>query len=437
MEQQSAGKLEEALQSFSKAVELDPNFARAYAGMAAVAGNVGQLQNAEKYAKLAMEHVDRMTERERYFVRGMYYLRTENWQKCVEEYSDLVKQYPADNIGHNNLAVCYGRLLNMPKAMDEARIGLQITPKDVMARMNFALYACYAGDFQACEQEANQVLQLNPSYEEAFLVQAYSELGQNNVSKVAGTYQKLQNLSAWGASLAASGLADVALYQGKFQEAVQIYEKGAAADLAAKKSDSAAHNFAMLAYAQLLRGDKPAALAAAQKALTQSQSVKTQFLTARIFAEADDTSRARKLGAALASSLQVSSQAYGKLVLGEVALKEKNPRQAIQSFTESSNLMDTWIGRFDLGRAYLEAGAFAEADSEFDRCIKRRGEALELFMDDGPTYSYVPVVYYYQGRVREGLKSPDFAEFYKSYLDIRGKSSDDPLVAEIHHRLPQ
>jgi serine/threonine protein kinase/tetratricopeptide (TPR) repeat protein len=437
MEQQSAGKLEEALKSFSKAVELDPNFARAYGGMAAVAGNLGQRQDAEKYAKLAMEHVDRMTERERYFVRGMYYIQTENWQKCVEEYSDLVKQYPADNFGHNNLAVCYGRLLNMQKAMDQARIGLQITPKDVMARMNFALYACYGGDFQACGQEAAHVTQVNPSYEEAYLVQAYSELGENDPSRAVETYQKMQKLGGLSASIAAAGLGDLALYQGRFREAVQIFEKGAAADLTAKKSDSAADKFAMLAYAQLLRGDKQAALLAGQKALGHNQSVKTQFLTARSFTEAGDTSRARKLGAALASSLQVSSQAYGKLILGEVALKGKDSRQAIQSFTEANNLLDTWIGRFDLGRAYLEAGAFAEADSEFDRCIKRRGEALELFMDDVPTYSYVPVVYYYQGRVREGLKSRNFAEFYKSYLNIRGKSAEDPLVSDIHHRLTQ
>ena len=51
----------------------------------------------------------------------------------------------------------------------------------------------------------------------------------------------------------------------------------------------------------------------------------------------------------------------------------------------------------------LPQEAFAEADSEFDRCIKRRGEALELFMDDMPTYSLLPAVYYYQGQVREGL----------------------------------
>src|SRR6266404_5879620 len=43
MEQQFAGNMQGALQSFSKAAELDPNFARAYAGEAAMAGNLGQL----------------------------------------------------------------------------------------------------------------------------------------------------------------------------------------------------------------------------------------------------------------------------------------------------------------------------------------------------------------------------------------------------------
>src|SRR5579863_3851171 len=133
MEQQFSGKWQDALQSFSKAAQLDPNFARAYAGMAAAAGNLGQMQDAEKYAKLAIEHVDRMTERERYRVRGQFYIRTENWQKCVEEYGELVKQYPADNIGYSNLAVCYARMLNMPKAMEEAKQGLRLAPKDVLA----------------------------------------------------------------------------------------------------------------------------------------------------------------------------------------------------------------------------------------------------------------------------------------------------------------
>ena len=85
------------------------------------------------------------------------------------------------------------------------------------------------------------------------------------------------------------------------------------------------------------------------------------------------------------------------------------------------------------GRSYLKAAAFPEADSEFDGCIRRRGEALSLFNEEA-TYGYFPPVYYYLGRVREGLKSSGFAESYRTYLSIRGKAGEDPLLAEVHKR---
>jgi len=435
MEQQFAGKWDEALKSFSKAAELDPNFARAYAGMAAAAGNLGQMQDAEKYAKLAMAHVDRMTERERYRVRGLYYIRSENWQKCVDEYTELVKQYPADNIGANSLASCYARMLNMPKAMQEGQRALLIAPKDLMARMNFSLYSCYAGDFQSCEREAGAVVQQNPANEEAYLALAYAQVGQAELPQAIETYQKIQKVSPWGGSLAVAGLAEAALYQGRVREAVQLLEKGAAADLAAKKPDAAADKFVMLANAKLMAGDKQDALSAANKALANSDSTKIRFLAARAFVEAGNLSKARDLAGVLGSAIQAPPQAYAKPILGEVALKEHNTNQAIQSFNESKDLLDTWTSHFDLGRAYLEAGAFAEADSEFDRCIKRRGEMLEMFMDDMPTYSRLPIIYYYQGRVREGLNSPGAADSYRQYLNIRGKSTEDALVTEIRQHL--
>ena len=50
--------------------------------------------------------------------------------------------------------------------------------------------------------------------------------------------------------------------------------------------------------------------------------------------------------------------------------------------TAANDLLDTWIGDFDLGRAYLEAGVPTQADSQFDRCLKRKGEALSLFADE-------------------------------------------------------
>src|SRR5262249_578730 len=97
--------------------------------------------------------------------------------------------------------------------------------------------------------------------------------------------------------------------------------------------------------------------------------------------------------------------------------------------------LDTWIGRFDLGRAFLEAEAYTEADSEFDRCIRRRGEALALFLDESPTYGFFPAVYYYLGRVRQGQKSAGFAASSRTYLSIREKAGEDSLAADARKRV--
>jgi len=43
-------------------------------------------------------------------------------------------------------------------------------------------------------------------------------------------------------------------------------------------------------------------------------------------------------------------------------------------------------------------------------------------------------VYYYQGRVREALKYPSFADSYREYLKIRGNSTEDPLLPEVRKR---
>jgi serine/threonine protein kinase/tetratricopeptide (TPR) repeat protein len=437
MEQQFAGKMEESLGSFSKAVELDPNFARAYAGMAATYGNLGQRQDSEKYIKLAMEHVDRMTERERYRIRGQYYFRTGNWQNCVAEYSEYLKQYPSDNVGQDIIAICFANLHNMPRAMEEAQRAVQIAPKDLIARMNLSLFACYSGDFQTCEREGREAQKLNPLLEECYLVLAYAQLGQGQLSQATEIYQKLQKVSERGAFLAASGLANLALYEGRYRQALQILDESVATDVAAKKPDRAADNFVMLSYAELLRGEKQPALAAAEKALANSQSTKIRFLAARTFVAAGETAKARKLAAILGSELRAEPQAYAKLIEGEAAMQEKHPSNAIQAFTDANKLLDTWIGWFDLGRAYLESGLFVEADSEFDRCLKRRGEALEFFDDGMPTYSYLPAVHYYQGRVLEGLKSPGFADPYRTYVSIRGQAGEDPLLPEIRKRIGQ
>ncbi len=434
IDQLNAGNMEEALRFLSNAVALDPNFARAYGSMAAANVNLGKMQDAEKDVKLAMEHVDRMTDRERYRVRGFYYLTTHNWQKCVEEYGELVKQFPADNVGQFNLAGCYLYLRNIPKAVAAARRAVEIVPKGALQRAALSLYSSYDGDFAGGEREAQAALGLNASFP-AYLALAEAQLGLGQMSQATETYHKLEKINALGASLAASGLADVASFEGRYADAVRILEQGAAADLAAKNPDNAAQKFAALANIQLLRGQKGPAVAAATKASAMSQVIRVRVLAAQTFVEAGEIAKAQKLASGLASELQPEPQAYATIIEGDLLLKRGDARKAITTLRDANNLLDTWIGHYELGRAYLDAGLFVEADAEFDKCIKRRGEALELFMDNVPTFGYFPSVYYLQGRAREGLKSPGFAESYRNYLSIRGQAGEDPLLPEIHRRL--
>jgi len=94
-----------------------------------------------------------------------------------------------------------------------------------------------------------------------------------------------------------------------------------------------------------------------------------------------------------------------------------------------------FVGRYGLGRAYLAAGLFPDADAEFDVCLKRRGEAAAVFLDDDPSLRYLPPVYYYRGRALEGLKSAGAAEAYKAFLAFKKVGEEDSLITDARQRL--
>jgi serine/threonine protein kinase/tetratricopeptide (TPR) repeat protein len=428
MEALSYGKFEEAQQSFAKSVELDPNFGLGYQALASVSQNLRRTEEAEKYMKEALRLSDGMTDREKFATRSLYYYLTSDYQQCVNETGELLKQYGADGGGYNMRALCYSKMRNMRAAVDEQQRAVQILPKRLVWRGNLAVYAAYSSDFQTAEREATAV---ETPTDLMTLALAFAKLSQEQLPQAVETYQKLAKVSPRGASWAAAGLADLALYEGRFSESARMFGEGAAADLAAKSRDRAARKYTSVAYANLERGDTRAAVAAADTALQNSNSVQVRLLTARTYVDASEIPRAQKLAASLAAELPSEPQAYAKIIEGEVALKSGNPREAIRLLTEANTILDTWIGHFDLGRAYLEVKAFPQADSEIDRCIKRRGEALALFADEEPTYGYFPLVYYYQGRIRQGLNNAGFTDSYRNYLAIRGESTEDPRVTEI------
>ena len=111
--------------------------------------------------------------------------------------------------------------------------------------------------------------------------------------------------------------------------------------------------------------------------------------------------------------------------------------EAVTSFQAEQSITDSWQGRFMLGRAYLEAKSFAEAHSEFDACLKRRGEATALLLDDVPSYRYFPPVHYYLGRVQEGLNISAAAESFRTFLKLKEKGEDNAMIIDARRRIDQ
>ncbi|HSP18324.1 MAG TPA: protein kinase, partial [Myxococcaceae bacterium] len=370
MDALSSSQFDKALASFRRAVERDPNFGLAWAGMAIASANIGKQQDAEKYVTEAVRHVDRMTERERFRARGLYYYLTSDYPSCVKEYGALVARYRSDAAAHNNRALCLTRLREMPKALEEMREVVAILPNRALYRVNLALYAAYAGDFATAQTEGTRAQQMSPL---GHLPLAFGQVGNGRLEDARRTYEDFGKVSPLSASFAASGLADLAAYSGRFSEAVRILEEGVTADHASGSPDRAAAKLVALAHAELAQGRKDAAIAAARRALAESQTIKIRFLAGRILAQAGQGDDARTIARQLADELPAEPRAHAKILEGELALAAGDARQAISVLGEANLLLDTWIGRFTLARAYLEAGAFAQADSELDRCTARRG----------------------------------------------------------------
>ena len=117
----------------------------------------------------------------------------------------------------------------MSGAFEEMQQAVKDLTEHVLYRANLALFAVYAGNFEKADAEVHAMPEPSAS---AIAALGLSQLGRNMLSEAETTYRQLQTMGA-RASFAVSGLGDLALYQGRFSDAIRILQEGAAADLAA------------------------------------------------------------------------------------------------------------------------------------------------------------------------------------------------------------
>lgn len=381
-----AVKDEEARDHYLKAIASDPNLGRAYSGLALVSGRLGRVAEADAAWKSALSLTDRMTDREKYRTLGFYYTYTRNYAKAIDTYTAFLAKYPADTSAHNNLAISYVNTLRFAEALEEGRALLKIYPDRTLYRTNVALYAMYAGAFDVAATEAKAVLEKDPSAHKAYLAQAATAFGAGNAAAVRDAYARMANAGARGASLASLGAADFAIYERRFTEAVDLLRDGIAKDAAGGNSTGQAGKQIALADAYLALGDRRRSITAVEAALASSRQDPILVAAAELYGRLGQAREARALLDELDAKLPAQPRAYARIIEAQQLLRDKRYSDAIETLQRAQKVIDVWLGRYVLGQAYLQAGYYAEALAEFETCMKRRGEATALFIDEMPTF---------------------------------------------------
>ena len=122
---------------YRQAIELDPNFAMAWARLGVVYNNSGQPGRALQAHTKAFELSKNVSERERLYIQGHYYSNaTGNLDKAIDTLELAVQTYPLDQFFPVNLAVAQGGMGRIEDALASNRKALTLDPDDAIAREN-------------------------------------------------------------------------------------------------------------------------------------------------------------------------------------------------------------------------------------------------------------------------------------------------------------
>jgi eukaryotic-like serine/threonine-protein kinase len=117
-----------AVPNYQHAVDIDPNFAMAYARLGAVYNNLQQTQLSEQNRQKAFELRDRASEREKLYIMSHYYGDSGQLDKGITALELYRQTYPRDPIPYTNLAATYNQLGQFDNALENAKRAVEIDP---------------------------------------------------------------------------------------------------------------------------------------------------------------------------------------------------------------------------------------------------------------------------------------------------------------------
>jgi DNA-binding winged helix-turn-helix (wHTH) protein/tetratricopeptide (TPR) repeat protein len=128
-EQRARGLDSKSIPFFKHSIELDPNFALAYARLGQIYMNLGEGDLGLEHAKKAFELRERVSGREKLYIASHYYDSvTGEIDKAIETYEIWTRTYPRDWLAHCNLAFAYDGVGEYERAVEAAQEALRLSP---------------------------------------------------------------------------------------------------------------------------------------------------------------------------------------------------------------------------------------------------------------------------------------------------------------------
>ena len=320
----------EAIPFLKRAIELDPNFAMAYVGLAVNYSNLGRANLAADNAKKAFDLRDRVSEREKYRISSFYFQYvTGEVEKATEAYELWARSYPRDMVPHANLGVLYSYLGQYDKALAEVEKKQSLEPT-INGYGNLAeLYVVLNRfkDAQQTLQEAQRknfdgLVIRNDLYTLAFL---------------SGDTTEMERQVAWGAGRPGEEDqilnldADTQAYYGRVQKARDLARRAADSAVRADAKETGAQWLAFQAIREAELDDVSAARQAAARALALSPGRNVKVLAALALARTGETTQSKSLLETLQKSDLTNTflKVYWFPVLeASIAMAQQAPDQA-------------------------------------------------------------------------------------------------------------
>jgi tetratricopeptide (TPR) repeat protein/predicted Ser/Thr protein kinase len=385
LEERRRGRELESMAFFNQAIELDREFASAYATLSTVYGSLGEWEKSEESARVAFGLQNRVSERERLFITYQYHDRvTGNEQRAAETLETWKTAFPRDSRPANALALIHNRIGRYERAEREAREALRRSPGHPFPLSNLAIAYRSMGRYADAKKVADEAVALGVEttptrrllYQLAVL--AGDRLGAD--AQLAWAKDRPREFDLISAQ------AQVAAYEGRLREAGELYRHAADMALARNLKGTASGYAAHLAWTEALYRPPSKAAENVRRVValidigTDSTGTVPRFREAAAYALAGVPREAQALVNRAQQRYPASTLVRTVLVPtahAANAVRQERPDAAIAALDAAkpselgtvAGLVPTYLR----AEALLQKGSAADALREYSRILEHRG----------------------------------------------------------------